>query len=319
MKILALLFLLGYPPSSPTAGNLGDAIRLYQKGEFEEAVSLLQQMRNLSPDDAGVRLWLGKSYLKVRDWDNAVQEMEKTTQLQPSNAQSHLWLGRACGARAAHTFFVKAIGWAHRVVKEFETANKLSPEDLDVRFDLLDFYLDAPGYMGGGKDKADAEAEAIAKLDPRKGYAARAAILSKEKKWDLAKKELTQATIEYPNDANACKDLADFLLNRHDYEGALQYAKKALELNNESKRSRLIMAAAIIQLRTDLDYSTKALMNLASGSLADEDPAFEEVYYWLGEGFLAQGEKTKAREAFASALAFNPDYGKAKEQISKLR
>ena len=79
------------------------------------------------------------------------------------------------------------------------------------------------------------------------------------------------------------------------------------------------MAAATIQLRTDLDYSTKALMNLASGSLADEDPAFEEVYYWLGESFLARGEKTKAREAFASALAFNPDYAKAKEQISKLR
>lgn len=319
MKILALLFLLGSSPGLPTAGSLDDAIRLYQKGGFNEAVSLLQQLRSISPNDADVRLWLGKSYLKVRDWDGAVQEMEKTIQLQPSNAQSHLWLGRACGARAAHSFFVKAVGWAHRVVKEFETASRLSPENLDVRFDLLDFYLDAPSYVGGGKDKADAEAKAIAKLDPRKGYSARAAILIKEKKWDLAKKELIQATIEYPSDAIAYKDVADFLLDRQDFEGAIQYAKKALELDNGSKWSRLIMAAATIQLRTNLDYSTKALMNLASGSLADEDPAFEEVYYWLGESFLAKGEKTKAREAFASALAFNPDYGKAKEQISKLR
>ena len=319
MKIIALLFFLGFPSSSPTVGNLDDAIRFYQKGEFKEAVSLLQQMRSNSPDNADVRLWLGKSYLKVRDWDNAVQEMEKNTQLRPSSAQSHLWLGRACGARAAHSFFVKALGWARRVIKEFETANRLSPENLDVRFDLLDFYLAAPAMVGGGKEKADAEAQAIAKLDPRKGYNARAAILSKEKKWDLAKKELIQATIDYPDDVNACKDLADFLLDRQDFEGALQYANKALALDNGSKRSRLIMAAAITQLRTDLDYSTKALMALASGSLADDDPAFEEVYYWLGEDFLAKGEKTKAREAFESALAFNPDYGKAKEQISKLR
>ncbi len=319
MNIIALLFLLGFPSHQPAVGSLDDAILFYQKGEFKEAVSLLQQLRSNSPDDADVRLWLGKSYLKVRDWDNAVQEMEKSTQLQPSSAQRHLWLGRACGARAAHSFFVKALGWARRVAKEFEAANRLSPENLDIRFDLLDFYLDAPILIGGGKEKADAEAEAIAKLDPRKGYTARAAILSKEKKWDLAEKELIQATIEYPNDANAYKDVADFLLNRQDFEGALHYAKKALALNNGSKRSWLIMAAASTQLRTDLDYSTKALMTLASGSLADDDPAFEEVYYWLGEGFLATGERTKAREAFTAALVFNPDYGKAKEQISKLR
>lgn len=72
----------------------------------------------------------------------------------PSNPQCHLWLGRACGARESHTVFFKALGWARRLLKAFETARELAPESLDAGFDLLDFYLDAPGIVGDGKGKA---------------------------------------------------------------------------------------------------------------------------------------------------------------------
>jgi len=77
----------------------------------------------------------------------------------------------------------------------------------------------------------------------------------------------------------------------------------------------LTAAAASIRLRTDLEESAKTLNTLASGPLTDDDPAFEEVYYWLGECYLAQGEKAKARDAFKSALAFNPELDKAKARL----
>jgi tetratricopeptide (TPR) repeat protein len=317
MKLLMLLFALSLDPSPP-GGSLEDAIRFYNKGQFKQATQLLVQLRSLSPNDPDVRLWLGKSYLKIRDWDNAVLEMEKTTELKP-DAQNHLWLGRACGARAQHSSPFTALSRARRVVKEFETAKKLAPEDLDVRFDLLDFYLNAPGMVGGSKDKASAEAQAISKLNPRKGYVARSEVLIKDKKWDLAKKELIQATIDYPRDAGAFRDAANYLLGRQDFGGALQYVKKALALDKESKRSRLILAAATVQLGTDPEMSVQILSDLASGSLTDDDPSFEEVYYWLGRSYFARGDKTKSREAFASALDLNPDYEKAKEYIRKVR
>jgi Tfp pilus assembly protein PilF len=43
------------------------------------------------------------------------------------------------------------------------------------------------------------------------------------------------------------------------------------------------------------------------------------VYGWLGEFYLASGDKAKAREAFKSALAFNPEYEPAKTGVSRLR
>jgi tetratricopeptide (TPR) repeat protein len=319
MKTLSLLLLLILVPSAQPAEDMKNAIRFYEKGEFKEAVKLFLQLRNASPDDGAVRLWLGKSYLKIRDWDNAVREIEKSTELQPSNAHHHLWLGRACGAKASHSVFLVAPKWARRVLKEFETARTLSPSDLDVRFDLLEFYLEAPGIMGGGKDKANAEVSAISKLDPRKGYLARSTVLIKEKKPDQAQKELLQATLDYPDDPHAFKDLAEYLLGRQDYAGALKHASKALALDHQSKGSLLVAAAAQTRLRTELDDVERILTGLCSGPLTDNDPAFEEAHYWLGECFLAKGEKAKAREAFKTALNFNPEDDRLKERISELR
>jgi tetratricopeptide (TPR) repeat protein len=310
MRCLTLLLSL----LLPLGACLDDAIRFYEKGEFKQAITVLLQLMGPSPDDPDVRLWLGKSYLKICDWDAAVREMEKTVQLRPS-AQNHLWLGRAYGAKASHVVFFSAPGWARRVLKEFETARALSPDNLDARFDLIEYYLGAPGFLGGGKDKADAEARAIEMLNPMKGHLARSTILSKDKKWDLAKKELIQATIDFPNNPNAFKDLADFLLGRQDYGGALQNARKALALDKESKGSQLIVAAALIQLRIDLDESEKLLRGLASGPLIENGPGFEEVYYWLGEYHLARGDKAKAQDAFKRALAFNPEYDRAKTKL----
>ena len=319
VKFLVLTFLLAVLPSPLCAEGFDEGVRLYNRGEYGQAVTLFLKVREASPEDPEVRVWLGKSYLKIREWDKAVREMEKASQLRPTDAQYRLWLGRACGAKASNTVFFRALGWARRLLKEFESARALAPENLEARFDLLDFYLNAPGMVGGGKDKAEAEARAISKLSPRKGYVARAEILRHENKWDLAKKELLQAALDFPNDADAYKDLAGFLLERQDFEGAAKHGTKALALRKDSKRSRLIVAAAGIQLRAGLDDSETALRELASGPLTDSDPSFEEVYYWLGECYTAKGDKRKAREAFESALAYNPDYEKAKKELSKLR
>lgn len=319
MKTAALIIFLAFFPLIRPEAGLHEAIDHFEKGRYRQAAETLQKLVQEVPSDPEIRIWLGRSYLKIREWDKAVREMEKAVQLQPSNADYHLWLGRACGDRASHSNFISAARWARRVLKAFETARKLAPQNLDARFDLLEYYLEAPGIMGGGKDKAEAEVRAIAELRREKGYIARATIHIKNKKWDLARKELEQAVLDYPRSASACRDLAGFLLDRRDYEEALQYANKALLLESGSKRARMIAAAAKIRLKTDLDEVARSLQGFAAGSLRDGEPSFEEVYYWLGECFQAMGNEAKARESYQSALSYNPEYGRAKERLSKMK
>ncbi len=318
MRVLLAILLFFSPSAYHQDGGLEEAIRLYDKGEYKKASARLTELSQSSPEDPNVRLWRGKAFIKIRKWDDAVREMEKATQLEPSNALYRLWLGRACGLQAEHAFKLLAMSKARRVIKEFEAASKLAPANLEIRFDMLDFYLQAPSIVGGGDDKAKAEVLTIAKLDPKRGPIARAIMFQDDKKYDLAKKELIQATVDYPDYPAAYKDLADFLLNQNDFDGALKNSQKALALK-ESKAARLILAASRIRLRTDLDEAERSLKALASGSLSDNDPSFEKVYYWLGECYLAKRDKAKALESLESALSYNPDYEPAKKTMSKLR
>ena len=67
------------------------------------------------------------------------------------------------------------------VRREFEQAVALDPNYVEARSDLLEFYLGAPRSFGGGIDKAEVQADAIAKLDPAMGQRARALIEQKIK------------------------------------------------------------------------------------------------------------------------------------------
>ncbi len=316
-EFFLLLPLALYVP--PAADDLSQAIQDYQHGRFRKAVDLLSQLSQSSSDDAEVRLWYGKALLKIGKWDEAVRQMEKAVERARTKAIYYLWLGRACGGRASHSNLFTAPGWAKRVLKAFKMAEEMDPCDLDVRFDLMDYYLNAPGLLGGGHDKAEAEAAAIAKLSPSAGYAARALIFEKDKNWDQARATLQEAATAFPRHADAFVDLADFLLGRNDFGGAETNARKALSLKPGLPGARLIMAASNIRLGRDLVEAEKILKNLAEGPLMDNDPAFEEVLYWLGECYLAQGNRQEAQGAFSASLRYNPDYDKAKSALSRLR
>ncbi len=316
---LACCLMLIIPGLSAGPQGLDQAIKLYESGRFDQAADLLTAMSKSSPDNAEVRFWLGKALLKTRKWDDAVREMERAVALDRKNAVYYLWLGRACGARASHSSFLTAPGWAKRVLRSFEVAQEFAPDNLDVKFDLMTYYLDAPGFLGGGRSKADAEAAAIANLSPSAGYLARAQIFEKDKKWDEARLELVHAATLFPRDSGVLTELADFLLDRGDFDGAAEYACKALAADSDTQKAKLILAAADTRRGKDLAKAEKTLESMSQGPLSDDDPAFEEVFYWLGENYLAQDRRQQAREAFSAALRYDPDFDKARTAFSQTR
>lgn len=311
------MFLMVLPLGSQPEGTLDRAIELFGRGEYRKADDLLSTQSDSSEDSAEIQFWLGKTYLKIREWDNAVKAMQKAVKMKPSNARFRLWLGRAYGARAENSLI--GFGDARRVIREFKKAGELDPENITIRFDLLEFYAQAPGIVGGGKDKAWVEAKRISELNSVRGFTARATIYEHEKKWDLAEKEYTQATVDYPFDADAHKDLAQFFLGRKNYERTLASAQKALELNPLSNQTRFILAVSLIQLGQDRDKAREILLDLTGEPLGDASPSFEEVYYWLGICYFHNGKKEKSKDAFEAALVYNPDFKKAKNYLKILK
>jgi tetratricopeptide (TPR) repeat protein len=299
--------------------GLREAVSLYEGGKYLQASQAFSRICPASAHCGPARIWLGRSFLKLRRWNDAVDQMEEAVKEGPDSSEAHLWLGRAYGMKAADSFFLTALGLAKKVAREFETAIRLNPENVDARFDLLEFCIEAPSMVGGGKDKALDQAEAIAQLNKRLGYTARAQIAEHDKDWQTSEGELRQAVADFPDDPGAYADLAAFLFRRGGFQGAASVSARALALRPEYPAVQLTLAASEIRQGKKTAEAEEILRGLAVGPLVYGDPSFEEVYYWLGEALLDQGQKAEARRAFQTALEFNPDYKEAKSALAKLR
>jgi tetratricopeptide (TPR) repeat protein len=309
---LALLFL---PPA--TAGQV-TPIELYHRGDFQRAAEILTQEAGAIPAAADKLLWLGKAYLKLRKWDSAIEALKRAVMSNPASSLYHLWLGRAYGEKAIHVSFLRASFLARKVLQEFETAGRLDPDSVEARFDLLQYYLEAPGILGGGRDKADEQVRAIELLDRRSGYRARALMFQQEKDWVQARIQYERAVSEFGSTPDAYLELASFLFDRSDFSGALVQARKALALKSSFPDAELLIGKIQVRLGADVGDAEARLRRLAAGSLGDDDPTFDDVYYWLGEALLAGAKRAEAKQAFETALRFNPDHTAAKSALARI-
>ncbi len=226
MTAAILLMWLSLMPLRPDSQGMSVAIDQYQHGKFQDALESISSLVKQDPGDAITLMWLGKACIKLHRYDDAIKNLEQAEKLDPKNALIHYWLAHAYGEKASHSFFMTATGWARKTVDEFKTASNLAPDDLDVRFDLIDYFLQAPGFLGGGRDKAETQAAEIARISPRKGYLARAQIFEDKKDWERARNELLDAIAKFPDSAGPYVDLSQFCLARRDYECAADNAEK---------------------------------------------------------------------------------------------
>jgi tetratricopeptide (TPR) repeat protein len=140
--------------------------QLLRTGRADEARRVLNAAVNRNPDDAQAYNLLARMYFQLEMWDSSLKMAEKAANLQQSNSDYHLWLGRAAGRKAEASNPFTAWGLARRVRAEFERAVALNGDNLSARSDLAEYYLEAPGFLGGDKKKARDQGDAVKGKDP---------------------------------------------------------------------------------------------------------------------------------------------------------
>ena len=292
-------------------------LQLLIDGRMDEAVPLLEQQIKQAPDDAKLYNLLCRAYFMMEEWDRGISNCERAVSLDPQNSAYYLWLGRVYGEKADRSNFVSAPGLARKARASFERAVELDSRNVEARMDLGEFYAEAPGIIGGGKDKARQQADALMALDPAMAHWVLARIAEKEK--DPAKAE-TEYRAEISASHSAVRgwiDLANFLLYAHRYDEmdqALAHAETAPIDHPES-----LMHAGNLLLRAQRNYSLAArlLRRYLSNRLCEEGPAFK-AHALLGEALEKQGDKQGATQEFRAALSLFANYTRAKEDLKKL-
>ena len=316
IKKLSIIFLLALLPAI-AAADAADG-KLLAEGHVDEAIASLQRKINRSPNDADSFNLMCRAYYSLSDWDQSVSGCEKAVALDPGNAQYHLWLGRSYGEKAEHSGLLAAVKLARKVRNEFETAVRLDPNSVEARADLAEFYMEAPAIMGGGRDKAEAQAQQLAAADPVKAGWLKGQLAEKYKDQISAENEYRIAIQTSHGAAGAWLNLASFYRRSSRFnamEDAIAHASSA-----PMNQPQVLIECAQMLLRTNrnLPEATELLRRyLLSTPNVEAAPAFQ-AHYLLGSALERQGNKPAAALEYRASLSLARSFALAQSALDRL-
>ena len=311
--LLVLLLLI----ASLTASVADAAKDMLAAGRIDEAITELNGRLSSVPADAESSNLLCRAYFALEDWNRAESSCRKAASLDPDNGRFHWWLGRVYGEKADRANFLAAAGLAGKVRGEFERAVQLNPKDVDARLDLAEFYLAAPGIVGGGEQKARAQAQFIATVNPAREHWVYARIAEQKKDTATAEREYHQYIDLSQGDAEAWLNLALFLRRQKRFD-EMEQAFVKLSQAPMPKLDVLVEASQMLY-RAGRRYPVAIELlhrYLASGSV-EAAPAFK-AHYLLGMLLEKQGDKAGAVHEYRASLALVRNFGLAQQALNRV-
>lgn len=293
-------------------------LRSQVTGNDKNTLQNAEALAKANPKNVDAQINLTRKRLQAGKAESAVESAELAVKLAPNNAQAQFWLGNSYGSYIGQVGMLTKMSLAPKLRDAFQATVKLDPNNLDAREALIQFYLQAPSMIGGGKDKAMIEAKEIAKRDAARGHLAQGQIYLSEKNNAAALRSYEDAYAEKPSDALIRLTLGIA------YQQAKQWAKAFKHFRAWTVQD-ITAGAAWYQIgRTsvlsgqNLDEGITALKKYLAMPHTENEPQNKNAYYRLGQLYAKSGKKPEAKIAFQSALKIDPKYKEAKEELAKL-
>ena len=252
----------------------GAARELYQRTEYRQSLALLGRIATKNAPVLGL---MGQDYFMLGEFKKASETFEKAVALDPNNPRLLHWMGRCYGRRAEMANPFTAPGLASKARQMFEKSIALDPSNRDVVGDLLDFYLQAPGILGGGMKKAEDLAALIGRSDAAEGHSAQAIVDQKRKQYDAAERNLRSALALAPRQVGRLLDLAMFLAQRGRIGESDAIFDQAFRMAPENPRILFHRADTYIQQQRNLNQARDLLKRYLQAPLTPDDPPRERA------------------------------------------
>jgi hypothetical protein len=270
------------------------ADKLIEAGHWKRARWLVEQRLHEAPDDPEANfLW---SQIRNAFGDHASPPgfAEKAVRLDGRVARYHRQLAEVQGTMAMHSGVFQQVMLARRFRKEIDAALALDPRDLQALRDLMEFYLLAPGLLGGDSKKAETVAHRIAGIDAAQGFLAKARIAELGKDPARTEAMLRLAADVRPVSYNALLALAQFYLapeHRND-AAAEALGKRALAVGS-GRIAAYSVLATVAAGRADWN-ALDAILSAATREVPDD----ATPYYRAAERILSDNRDPARAERY---------------------
>jgi len=314
MKTLFVI-LFSLPLMVNGQSSIEKAKTLYESKKLAEAVKLLTAVEDDSKDYAAAQYYLGRIAFDQKDYDDAAEYFEEATEANDKIADYFNWLGDTYGTIARDANVVRQGFLAPKMKSAWEKAIELDSKNIPARQSLVEYYTQAPGFMGGSFEKAKEVANQIIKLNSALGHRAMGNIFMREKNIAAAEKEYIAMA---KADVTFTPVLGNFYVGQLQYDKALnlfeEYAKK--EPNSMTSIYQIGRTCAISGQR--LDRGEQCLRQYLTYQPKQNEPSHAGANMRLAQIFEKRGDKTEAKKLFETALRQDNSLKEAKEGLERV-
>ncbi|MEO1023407.1 MAG: tetratricopeptide repeat protein [Bacteroidota bacterium] len=321
----------------------------FDNGDYERATRHFDEVKD-SPE---AQFYLGRIAFLNNDFSKAISWIEKAKKTEPDSSKYYLWLGHGYGRKAQNSSKLRQPFLAKKSLSNYEKSVEIDPANIEARNSLIEFYLQAPGFMGGGTDKAYKQVEAIAEIDPFQGVLAEGRVLDHDKGPDAAKTVYEQALESGMDSVQIANRLYAILYNGGQFEEAVSVMDQQLGKRDTLAGLHLQKGNALARMseydsayesyqRVQRIDTSLIVVHYQIGRLAGESGQFLDegekaitkfidegerygsgtmawAYYRLGSIQEHQNKPEEAKQSYKLALKSDKKHKESKEALKRLK
>lgn len=259
----------------------------------------------------------GREALKKGDVAVAVEHLEAAVARKPT-AEAYYYLGTAYGDQALKANVFKQAMLARKTKDAFEKSVQLDPKYIEPRLALIDYYLIAPGVLGGSVEKAKEQAAALRGIDVLAGHRGMAKIYAKDKQYAQLRMEMVAAVRELPNSAAAHYYLGNAYYTEKNYTAAMHEYEMSARLDPAYMRAWFRIGVTAATSGTALPRGEESLKKYVAQTPGEDDPSLASAWYYLGQIYEKQGRKADAKRSYLAAQKLAPDAKDVRDAIKRV-
>lgn len=309
------LILLALFPAVLYGQPLQKAKTLYEASRPAEAAKLLEAIDDDNKEYAEAQFYLGRIAFDKKEYDDASEYFEEATETNDNSATYFEWLGNTYGMIAKEANVVRQGFLAPKMKDAWEKAIVLDPKNIGARLSLIEFYIQAPGFMGGSMDKAVETAKQIIKLDAARGHRALGGIYDRGKKTAEAEKEYVAMAAA---DATYLPILINFYVIKTQYDKAFKLVEIEIQEKPDDMLSMYQYAKLSALSGKNLDRGEQYLKKYFTYAPKENEPSHAGAYMRMGMIYEKRGNKAEAKKNYQTALQLDKKLKEAEEGLARV-
>jgi len=285
---------------------------MFQNKQYSKAEVVLNTYLNDSPNDVKALELLGDTYALQEKWEEAIIVFKQLVEEDSSKANYHYKYGGVLGMKAINTNKITAFFLVDDIEEELKLAAKLDPKHIEVRWVLIDFFIQTPNLVGGSKTEALKYAEELEAISLVDGYLSKGYIYEYSEEPILAEKYYRMA-IEIGGSITCYQKLTSFYENQDRPQEAISNIEKANEkLSRNSLNYQLGKVCANYNL--ELEKGVMCLLKFIDNYSVKDGVPLKWAYLKLAQIYKHKNDKRNALKWIDKSLANQSNFKSALEE-----